>query len=196
MPVLGIVASQISGHLFAPSGAYDSIATVTVGSGGSSTITFSSIPSTYKHLQIRLIGRTSRSAANSDQINIRFNSDSGANYSTNHYLEGNGSAAGAGTAGTSGTQMVVYRLTADGAPSLANAFGAYIVDILDYSDTNKYKTLRSLGAQDQNTIGGALFYVSALWMSTSAVNSITITPNVGPLFNEYSQFALYGIKGA
>jgi hypothetical protein len=195
MPILGIVASGRQPALNASS--YASIATVTVGSGGTATVSFTSIPATYTHLQIRLIGRTNRSAANSDQINVRFNSDSGANYSTNHYLEGNGSSAGAGTAGTSGNQMVVYRLTADGAPSLANAFGAYIIDILDYSNTNKYKTLRSLGGQNQNTTSnGALFYVSAAWMSTSAVTSITITPNVGPLFNQYSQFALYGIKGA
>jgi hypothetical protein len=53
MPILGIISSQISGHLFAPSGAYDSIATVS-GTGSSGTISFTSIPSTYTHLQIRL----------------------------------------------------------------------------------------------------------------------------------------------
>jgi len=190
---IGIYASQISGHLVNP--AYDSIATTTVGSGGTGTITFSSIPATYTHLQIRLIGRTNRSSAGIDQINIRFNSDTGSNYITNHYIQGNGSAVYGG-ANTSGTLMTVYRLTADGAPTLASSFGTSIIDILDYSNTNKYKTLRALGGQDMNTVSGEVFIVSAAWMSTSAVTSITITPNTGTLFNQYSQFALYGIKGA
>jgi len=193
-PILGIYASQISGHLFAPSGAYDSIATVTVGSGGSGTITFTSIPSTYTHLQIRLIGRTNRSTAAIDALNMRFNSDTGTNYVTNHYLQGNGSAVYAG-ANTSGTLMTIYRLTADGAPTLASSFGTSVIDILDYTNTNKYKTLRALSGQDMNTVSGEVFFVSAAWMSTSAVTSITITPTTGTLFNEYSQFALFGIKG-
>ena len=192
---IGIYASQISGHLFAPSGAYDSIATATVGSGGTGTITFSSIPATYTHLQIRLIGRTNRSTAAIDALNMRFNSDTGSNYVTNHYIQGNGSAVYAG-ANTSGTLMTIYRLTADGAPTLTSSFGTSVIDILDYANTNKYKTLRALGGQDMNTVSGEVFIVSAAWMSTSAVTSITITPNTGTLFNEYSQFALYGIKGA
>ena len=194
MPILGVIASQISGHLWAPSGAYDSIATATVGSGGTGTITFSSIPSTYSHLQIRLIGRTNRSTASIDQMNIRFNSDTGTNYVTNHYVQGNGSAVYAG-ANTSGTLMTIYRLTADGAPTLASSFGTSVIDILDYTNTNKYKTLRALSGQDMNTVSGEVFFVSAAWMSTNAVTSITITPNTGTLFNEYSQFALYGVKG-
>lgn len=196
MPILGSIASQnTKSFLFAPSGAYDSIATTTVGSGGTGTITFSSIPATYTHLQIRLIGRTNRTSAGIDQMNIRFNSDTGSNYVTNHYIQGNGSAVYAG-ANTSGTLMTVYRLTADGSPTLASSFGTSIIDILDYANTNKYKTLRALSGQDMNTVSGEVFFVSAAWMSTVAVSSITITPNTGTLFNEYSQFALYGIKGA
>ena len=170
------------------------IASTLVGSGGVGVIEFLDIPQTYKHLQIRLIGRTNRSTAGIDQMNIRFNSDTGANYVTNHYIQGNGSGVFAG-ANTSGTLMTVYRLTADGAPTLTGAFGTSVIDILDYANTNKYKTLRALSGQDMNTVSGEVFFVSAAWMSTTAVNSITITPNVGTLFNQYSRFSLYGIKG-
>lgn len=185
--------SGMAGNTLIYPGSYESIASVDVGAGGSSSITFSSIPSTYTHLQIRLIGRTNRSTAAIDQMNIRFNSDTGSNYVTNHYILGNGSAVYAG-ANTSGTLMTVYRLTADGAPTLASSFGTSVIDILDYADTNKYKTLRALSGQDMNTVSGEVFFVSAAWMSTTAVNSITITPNVGTLFNQYSSFALYGVN--
>jgi hypothetical protein len=185
--------SAMVGNTLIYPGSYESIASVDVGAGGSSTITFSSIPSTYTHLQIRLIGRTNRSTAAIDQMNIRFNSDSGSNYITNHYIQGNGTSVFAG-ANTSGTLMTVYRLTADGAPTLSGAFGTSVIDILDYANTNKNKTLRALSGQDMNTVNGEVFFVSAAWMSTTAVNSITITPNVGTLFNQYSSFALYGVN--
>ena len=83
MPVLGIIASQISGHLFQPTGAYDSIATSTVGAGGAASIVFSSIPSTYTHLQIRGIVRISAIA----EMRMQFNGDTATNYSW-HELSG------------------------------------------------------------------------------------------------------------
>jgi hypothetical protein len=86
-PILGIYASQISGHLFAPSGAYDSIATATF-TGSALSVTFSSIPSTYTHLQIRGLART---PSGNDQIDLRFNGDSGNNYSM-HGLSGDGAS--------------------------------------------------------------------------------------------------------
>jgi hypothetical protein len=85
MPILGIMASQISGHLFAPSGAYDSIATTTLSSPAAS-ITFSSIPATYTHLQIRGIARSTAAAGN---VSIAYNSDTGSNYA-GHDLYGDG----------------------------------------------------------------------------------------------------------
>ena len=78
-PILGIYASQISGHLFAPSGAYDSIATTTVGAGGASSITFSSIPSTYTHLQVRITAKGNRGIV-IENAYLTFNGDSGTNY--------------------------------------------------------------------------------------------------------------------
>lgn len=96
-PMLGIMASGMSGNL--ASGAYASIATNTVGGAGAASITFSSIPATYTHLQIRLTALTTVA----DNILVRYNSDTGANYAF-HWLYGNGSSASA-YASASATNM-------------------------------------------------------------------------------------------
>jgi hypothetical protein len=184
--LLGILASSRP----AAAGDYESIATVTVGSGGSSSITFSSIPSTYAHLQIRGIARDSRSNA-ATNLYIQYNSDTGANY-TAHSLYGNGSSAVAAFEGTNQTSALAARVT--GNNSASNAFGGFVIDILDYANGNKYKTSRSLAGHEDNS-SGAIWFISGLWMSTSAVTSITITPVTSPIL-QYSHFALYGIKSA
>lgn len=194
MPILGIIASQQPGHLATI--AYDSIATTTAPSGGSASITFSSIPSTYKHLQIRGIGRAAsgQSATAAADVIMNINSDSSSNYAR-HRIIGDGSTASAG-ASTSATALnwssVLPRTT-----SAANLFGSFVIDILDYQNTNKYKTTRFLGGCDLNGAGSITFQ-SGLWMSTSAISSITITfetdSNPKPVA-QYSQIALYGIKG-
>ena len=187
MPILGTLASQFSGKSFS---SFESIQTVTVGSGGSSSISFTSIPATYTHLQIRGIGRTDRSEGNQDALKIRYNSDTGNNYAI-HYLLGNGSSVSAGAStGISG----VFADGITNTNSAANCFGAFVIDILDYANTNKYKTNRALSGREDNTVGAGWFE-SGLWVNTNAISSITIIPNSGPNFLQYSQFALYGIKG-
>lgn len=170
-------------------GSFESIATTTVGAGGQATITFSSIPSTYKHLQVRYMARTNR-AATQDFLLTRFNSDTGSNYSY-HQLAGDGSAAGS-SAGATQTSMQ-SGMTAGGSTT-ASIFGAGVIDILDYGDTNKYKTLRTLDGMDRNGAGQVEMY-SGNWRSTSAVSTITITSYGSANFVEYSSFALYGIRG-
>lgn len=175
---------------WAPSGAYDSIATTTVGSGGAASITFSSIPATYTHLQIRAFARTNRSAV-ADYALVRFNSDTtSANYRS-HYLDGDGTTAASYDFGNA-SGVLFQRFGA--ANASASIFGAGILDLLDYQNANKYKTIRNLGGTDTNG-GGTIDLGSGVWLSTSAVTSITIAPGGGTLFNEYSSFALYGIKG-
>jgi hypothetical protein len=191
MPVLGIIASQMSGHLTPPAVlAYDSIATTTV-SSSVSTITFSSIPATYTHLQLRIIARGTV-AQGEMQTFYRFNSDTGTNYAY-HLFRGNGSAAFS-DGGTSASQASAQtRYSAANATS--GIFGAGVTDILDYANTSKYTTIRNLGGVDANG-SGQVYYTSGLWMNTSAVTSITIGINDGGDFAQYSSFALYGIKGA
>lgn len=82
---------------------------------------------------------------------------------------------------------------ATGSTATANVFGAIVLDILDYADTNKYKTTRSLAGLDSNTAGGALQLASGSWRNTAAITSITFSS--GTNFQQYSTLALYGIKG-
>lgn len=172
-------------------GDYESISTLTVGAGGASSLTFSSIPQTYTHLQIRGMSRSARSAGN-DPIYMRFNSDTGNNYAW-HQLEGAGGGS-AGQASNSSTNVAWLWIAADSV-SPANVFGANITDILNYTNTNQYKTARNLGGVDNNGSGGVFGFNSALWMSTSAITSITLTVLSGTNFQQNTQFALYGIKG-
>lgn len=196
MPILGVVASSISGHLTPPYLTdYYSIQTATVDSGGASSITFSSIPQTYTHLQIRGIGRTDRSGFSNDGAKVQFNSDTGSNYAM-HQIYGDGSSVSANSLTSTNVQQVAF-LT--GAGAIANNFGGFVIDILDFKNTNKYKTLRAIGGQDNNksspdTEYGWAGFTSILWMNTNAITSITLSPRVGSNFQQYSSFALYGVK--
>lgn len=189
-PILGILASSQQGAISNTS--FESIATVTVGSGGSSSITFSSIPSTYQHLQIRSFAKIGANANDFSNIVYQFNSDTGANY-TLHTLRGNGSNAQVYSA--TGTPAVYSNPAAPASPSAyANMFGTAILDILDYSNTNKYKTTRSLQGFETNGGYGYAGITSGVWLNTAAITSITITPDYNS-WTQYSSFALYGIKG-
>jgi len=186
-PILGIYASQISGHLFAPSGAYDSIATSTVGAGGAAYIEFTSIPSTYTHLQVRMLQRSDY-AGTFVGTAIRLNSDTGSNYSF-HVLTGDGSSA---SAGGYASMSDIDGASFSAASITSGVFGVGILDILDYANTNKYKTTRMLGGVDANGSGATNFW-SGSWRNTAAVSTIRIYPGAGN-YTQYSSFALYGIK--
>ena len=175
---------------------FESIATFTVGSGGSSSIDFTSIPSTYTHLQIRSILRNTSASASSNDLFMNFNGDTGTNYRA--YKQIGGAGSGSGFSAASGTSTAALNKIAnayflnDG--NTASVYSAWICDILDYRNTNKYKVTRSLNGQDLNGSGSIRFF-SGLWMSTSAITSISLTVEGGNSFKQYSQFALYGVKG-
>ena len=192
----GVFASQISGHLdtWAPTSAYDALGTVTVPSGGLSSITFAGIPQTgYTHLQLRVISRGSGSETDYNGMRIRVNGDSGSNYYF-HEVYGTGSAAGAYAPG-SAVSYLDDSGTVAGGGNTANVYGASIVDILDYANTNKYKVSRSLSGMDSNNSNGFMRFSSGLWKNTAAINSLQIFYSAGTVnFAEYSQFALYGVK--
>ena len=183
-PILGIYASQISGHLFAPSGAYDSIATTTL-TTTSSSITFSSIPATYTHLQVRWMCLNS---APQTDLKLQFNGDSSSVYAF-HQLYGSGSAAGAGALSTQ-----TRGFTGSGGSSTNPGVG--ILDVLDYTSTTKNKTARALSGVDENGSGFISMRSNLYFPGTiGAITSLTIAPDSGT-FNQYSSFALYGIKGS
>lgn len=188
--LIGINAG--SGALIAGA-AFESIASAT-GTGSSGTITFSSIPSNYQHLQIRVFGvSTNTSQDTSTGIYVTFNGDSGTNY-TRHALEGDG--AGLYLTGSTGNSYIYVRSHA--LSTGGNIGGASVIDIHDYANTSKYTTLRAFGGADLNTTTNLRAFVglfSGLWLNTSAVSSITIQSGGGN-FATSSQFALYGIKAA
>jgi hypothetical protein len=184
---VGIYASSISGNLFAPGGAYDALATATVGAGGTYSVSFVGIPNSYKHLQIRAVMRCATGGTGDSFTEIQFNGDTAANYSTHIVYAGAPNA----TSWTSSNYVYMYNL-----PLLGNnAFAGSIIDILDYASTTKAKTLKYISGWDSNS-SGDMQLGSGLWYKTpEAINSITlnsITP--GNLFAENTQFALYGIK--
>ena len=176
--LLNSIVSILDSGVAAATSAYESIATAVVGSGGSPSITFTSIPATYTHLQLRSFALSSSTASSAT---MTINSSNG----ISHWLSGNGASVSADKDLTKMYLPLVQGSTTSG-------FGG-VTDFLDYANTNKYKTVRTLGGFDANG-SGFVNLTSNLWQSTSAITSITLTA-VGN-FNQYSHFALYGIKGA
>ena len=166
-------------------GDFDSIATVTVGSGGAATITFSSIPQTYTHLQIRCFAR-STGPTNGENTFIYFNNISaGTNYAW-HAIRGDGASA---VASAQNNARIVANV---GSSNATNVYSAMIIDVLDYTNTNKNKTVRTLYGFDSSG-AGFVGHNSTLVPQTAATTQIDIDLNYN--FAQYSSFALYGIKG-
>lgn len=187
MILIGTIASSLLQNI--DNGVMDPLQVITVGPSGASSVTFTNIPSTYQHLQIR--GTAKAAATASDvayDLRLAMNSDTtGSNYEC-HYLYGNGSGVGAGA---NTDNRIIGQSAGSGNASM---FSVGIYDILDYANTNKYKTVRWIGGTDFNGSGYVLLE-SMLWMNTNAITSLSIDFHTGPSFDQYSQFALYGIKG-
>jgi hypothetical protein len=194
MPILGTTSSPAKNFLVSPS--FESIATQIVGAGGAASITFSSIPSTYKHLQLRYIGRATWQYG--DSVVVRFNGDTtSSNYPYVHAVYANGTTAAAYNDNASPQPAIGYLMPGNGSYSTANMFATGILDILDYSSNNKNKVMRNLYGSDNNYTGSAglpTALSSAVWLNTAAVSSVTVTAAYSNLA-QYSHFALYGIKG-
>jgi hypothetical protein len=182
-------SSSVAGTVIQPSNFF-LISTV---AGSGTSVTFSSIPSGYKSLQVRYIAKDSSTAANIGNIGLQINGDTGANYAW-HYLFGfNGAAASSGNTSQAriwlGYNSIAMSLNGNG------AYGAGIVDIIDYTNTSKNKTVKALAGVDTNV--GAVYSdinaSSGLWLNTAAVTSLTLfTPNSG--FVSGTTFSLYGVS--
>ena len=188
MPILGTVASQFAGKPFS---SFESIATYTVGGTNQTSIEFTSIPATFKHLQIRSISRDSRASV-LNSLSMQINGDTGNNYTYHTIIASDSGLDSEGGANSDRTDFLVNA----GGNAIANLFAGNIWDILDYTNTNKYKTIKMLGGIHNNDIG-RLNFTSSLWLNSSAITSLKfIMSGVGAGFTQYTQFALYGIKGA
>lgn len=186
--MIGNILGGAMGKVTLP-GDFESIATVTVGSGGAADIQFTSLPTTYQHLQIRGIVRLASGAAGTNNLYMRLNSDTGSNYAR-HNLSGSGSSA-VSEAASSTTAAFGGRNAIPRNGAAANLFGVFVIDILDYRNTNKATTIRSLTGVPTGNIA----LNSGLWTSTNAVTSITLFDETSANFAQYTQAALYGIKG-
>jgi len=154
--------------------------------GVESTITFSSIPSNFTHLELRCLVRDTQAVSQSGGY-IRFNGDSGSNY-YRHWVAGNGTSA---TSGNGGSFSIGEWFYYPGASASANAFGSYVMQVFDYSNTNKNKTLKSVGGYDLNGSGWVALGTGA-WFNTVAITSLLI--GAGTAFAAGTTFQLYGIS--
>jgi hypothetical protein len=169
---------------------FESIATA---NASSSTISFTSIPQTYKSLQIRGIAKSDTSSAYGDYLKITFNGDTGTNY-ISHWTY----FAGAPYVGAIGQTALPSFQTQTGAvtsnSSLTGMYGVSVIDIIDYSVSTKNKTVKVLAGGDiNNSAQDAIELTSGLWLNTAAITSIAIQTGRTSTFT--GSFALYGIKG-
>ena len=187
MILIGTIASSLLQNV--DNGVMDPLQVITVGPSGASEINFTNIPGTYSHLQIRAMGLLTTTGSGA-YLAMRFNSDTGSNYS-DHGITGNGSTVEAyGSANIDGInffQRANNMSTTN--PSVC------VIDVLDYANTNKYKTTRNLNGADFNG-SGEVTLRSAAWRNTNAITSIRIYPAGSYTIKAGSQFAIYGIKGA
>lgn len=185
--LLGILNSQAAGA--GGAGAYDLLET-TVLTSSASSVSFTGLDSytDYKHLQIRMTAQSDR-ASTSDTIELTFNSDTSSSYRS-HHLRGNGSSVASFEINSTPMQLPVNM---PGASSNTDGFGAGILDILDFSSSNKNTTVRALSgyaiAANYIALGSGGYF------NTNAVTDIAFALVAGNNFGTGSRFSLYGIKG-
>lgn len=139
----------------------------------------------YKHLQIRSSTRTTVNGDGAEGLVMRFNSDSGSNYSR-HSLNSVSSSS-------TSSNVVNGNYVAAGIAwtSVVPAFGSSICDIIDAYSTTKNKTVKSFTGNPGAYSNISLH--SGLWINTSSINSISISLTMGN-FASGSRLSLYGIR--
>lgn len=169
-------------------GAYDLLETQVLTSSAT-YVDFTGLDSytDYKHLQLRMATRSTRSSTNTP-ILITLNSDTGSNYSY-HFLYGNGTSVSSSRASNA---TYFYGGSIASASQATNIYSAQVIDILDFSNTNKNTTARVF----DGFAGSANNFVSLMsgaWYNTSAVTSISMSCYLGD-FVSGSRLSLYGVK--
>lgn len=165
---------------------YSKIASVTVGSGGSSSIDFLAIPQNYTDLLIKLSLRGDE-AATHDANYVKFNFSS-TSFSWRQ-LYGTGSAAGSNSSG-SGNGAFGYMT---GSTATANTFASTDIYIPNYAGSS-YKSFSIDAVAENNATATGSGLLAMMWSNISPINSITLTPGGGTVFVQYSSATLYGIK--
>lgn len=158
-------------------------------SAAQATIEFTNIPQTYTHLQLRAIVRSDATGGDNASLIVLKPNNSSGDYRS-HGIVGIGSGTPASSSTLVDGSFTYYTLPNNSVT--ASIYGANIIDILDYRNTNKNKTIRLLGGFDTNG-GGQITFQSLLWVSTDAITSINLTLNPGN-FMANTSFALYGVQ--
>jgi hypothetical protein len=161
------------------------IASSTVGAGGAASIDFTSIPSTYTDLVVKISGRTNNGGT-VEGSTITFN---GSNTYSGRYLQGDGSSA------TSGSQSIVNTMLFTGASATSNTFGNSEMYIPNYLGTTQ-KSFSGDGVSENNATQSFAGLFAGLATLTSAITTITIAGNAGGSFVQYSTAYLYGVNNA
>jgi hypothetical protein len=175
-------------------GSFDLLETSFV-STTTASVTFSNLNNyDYKHLQIRLTGRTNR-ADYQDRIAIRYNGVSSSTY-VSHVLQGTGSSA---QSAYQDNFQFIYTTGSNGfnlfsASEISNYFGSAIIDILDFKNSNTTKTLRMFSGIAGGTQSKFVIFSSGFNTTTDAINSITLLPQFGSWVSG-TRISIYGIKG-
>lgn len=164
---------------------YEKIATVTVGSGGAASIDFTSIPSTYTDLVLKISTRNTFGSIQGDTV-ITFNGSSSSYSQRTIYGSGSGTASITETA-------INYR--ADAASATASTFDNTEIYIPNYVGS-AYKSTSMDNVTENNATGAFAALYASLWSNTAAINRITLTPASSATFVQYSSATLYGIKNS
>jgi hypothetical protein len=165
------------------------IETVTVGSGGAASISFSSIPQTYTDLKIVISSRDAY-AGPFDGIKLTFNSNT-TGYNE-RYLQGTGSAA---LSGNSSGNAFGPGGTGNAATSTASVFGNIEIYIPNYRSANN-KTFSTDSVAETNATANQMLLYANLWSNTAAITSIQLAPYQPVNFVQYTTATLYGIKSS
>lgn len=177
---------------YTPPGAYDSIASTVVGAGGASEITFSGIPATYQHLQLRWFAPSSPTTSTSWLINVGNNGIATSNY-TYHNIYAYGNPVAGATTRPNESYLELHYVPAGTTTPFAG-----IIDIFDYANTNKNKSIRSLSGHVNTASGnGSQNWVTGgAWLSNDAITHVRFQFGTGGYtMPQYTRAALYGIKG-
>lgn len=162
-------------------------------SSSAASVTFSSIPSTYTDLVLRVSARGDVTGQSVESLTVQFNGSGGTAYSYTR-LRGTGSTASS-SAGSS-TSVWNFLGVADAAGATSNTFGSFEMYVPSYA-ANQYKTGSGFGVQEDNSATtNNITATAALWQNTSAITSMTILPVYSTNFVSGSSFYLYGLKSS
>jgi len=166
---------------------YQLISSVTVGSGGASSMDFTSIPQTYTDL---LLFVTARNTGNGSGLQLRFNGGN-SNYS-DRWLEGNGASVSSGTNGAGGTYG--YCGLISNSSTTSNTFANNFIYIPNYTGSTN-KSYSADGVNENNATTAYQDLIAGLWSNTAAITQVTLYPSLNS-FAQYSTAYLYGIKNS